>query len=66
MARTLPDGQLKKVFCELPKVINAMNDPGQIPSMTAGVDIVDVSVSVVMPASAIMKLFDEVCGADAR
>jgi hypothetical protein len=64
MARALPDGQLKRVFRELPKVINSMNDPGQIPSMVEGIDIVDVSVSVVMPASAIMKIFDEVCGTE--
>jgi hypothetical protein len=59
MARPLPDSQLKKVFLELPAVIKAMNEPSMIPSMSDGVDIVDVSVSVVMPATAIMKSFND-------
>lgn len=42
--------KLRLVLAEFPSVITAFNNPLQVPSLVDGVDVTDVSVSVVLPA----------------
>ena len=49
--------RLHDVLLELPKVINTVKQPLQVPSLRRGEPVIDVSVSVVLPTGALMQLW---------
>lgn len=55
MTNPLPKESLHLVLAELPRVISAMNQPTQVPSLRRGERVEDVSVSVVLPTQAIWQ-----------
>lgn len=59
MTNTLPRQSLHKAIDELLLVINAMNQPKQVPSLRRGEKVEDVSVSIVLPVYAVAQLCSE-------
>lgn len=55
MSNSLPNNSALKVIAELPRVISAMNEPKQVPSLRRGEKVEDVSVSVVLPTQAMAQ-----------
>jgi hypothetical protein len=58
-ANSVPKEKFHDVMTELPRVIGAMKMPSQVPSLRSGVRVTDVSVSVVLPARAVMQFYGE-------
>jgi len=55
MSNSLPNNSALKVIAELPRVISAMNEPKQVPSLRRGEKVEDVSVSFVLPTEAMAQ-----------
>lgn len=55
MTNPLHKAALHDVLAELPRVISAMNQPKQVPSLRRGEKVEDVSVSVVLPTQAMIQ-----------
>ena len=55
-AHPLRRGQLCDVLNEFPKVVSTIQQPEQVTSLRPGEPVIEVSVSVVMPAQALMQL----------
>jgi hypothetical protein len=59
MSNVLARPILHNVMTELPMVISALNQPGQVPSLRRGEVVKDVSVSVVLPGEAMVRYFSD-------
>lgn len=55
MSNSLHNNSALKVIAELPRVISAMNEPKQVPSLRRGEKVEDVSVSFVLPTEAMAQ-----------
>jgi len=55
MSNSLHNNSALKVIAELPRVISAMNEPKQVPSLRRGEKVEDVSVSFVLPIEAMAQ-----------